>query len=1549
MKLSISNVKKVGGDTPAKFDIVWFQDKTGMDEVAKQVDKEVSESQLSTAIKWTDAKAGKVEKYIMRIRDNEKPTVSDCYWEDSIFVRYYEVPEVPAIEIPAFCKGIVDDEVKDYLSNDLKKLLKGLSAEITDPNGKEIAVADLATELEAIPAGEHTFKITVTDEETGCVSEEGEFTVEVKAIPDAPTTTDEDYVVKAGETQSLEKLATAAEGATLHWYKEKGDVYGKPTTTISIPLDEEKTYTYWVSQNIDGCESDTASLTATVNDAQPPKTENTKICVKSETNPNPSVDLTKLVTAGDPADPTAQFTLNWYTKADAAKGTGSATAPEVDYTKTGLQTFYVSQTNESTKAESNKAAIKVEIYKAKQLSPLKTDTYCDDEQNPNSLTQYVEEGADYEKANEIVWYLDGVKCDKGATPKLGNKKDATYEYKAVQEYYITNADGDVVETCYSDTTSYTVKSFYTAPAEDAQLAYIAAEVGSDGMTFPALDTKEQWEEDNDYTYYYSLAGEENYTTTVPQPKYDVSKLNGGSHQISYDVKRVRKDAEKACESELSSITVTISDAMPPSVKDYHYCEGSDLENLTATVNEMAGHTYTLYWYTSKPANTTAEPDHKGDEYTLSGKAQTKDGKITSTSYWVAQHDNETEATSVAMELHVVVYPKPTLKITDPAATCGSDDKFVDITKTWEADNTDEKVTASYSTDVPERVEESGTYQITGTYDIPAKAHAGGNQVTVVDDQCQGEPFDVNVEVNYLTQPTIGSQPNVCPGKEISLKAEATSTDPGDGEITYEWGGYSSDKGATTTKTASMTTGTTHIFTVTAKAGVCESRSEEYAVEVGNGKLAGTVEFTEEGNEEFPASIDESKYDGDVSHRTYYSCGGEITVKSNMTKSEGEFEWYEGSKKIAEGDLLDIAATDKYGEKTYTLKYINDCETSIDFRIITVPLSVSAVSQETKVICEGEVFETKAKVTCQENPDIQWYRVDEDGNRTPVGNRHQAGTANAESYGIERAVKLDDGTYSCEVVNRGCKASATADKLIVHPNVEAVFTLGGEPVVVQRHDDKTLPINITKPADGRLSDIAWYRDGEEVQRGYDAEFTETDVTADHEYRIELNDPDYCGTVLNGTIWVDALVQLSAEAKDTICEGQEEKLYIDTTGTGLFRSNFPYELKVVEEVNGITTELKKLFPTGDGRLYTQISPKTPATYTITATYGSQHEQRVEKVHVIPAITFDLPATETLCEGEEVTLAVQNVSPKGTTISWERDNTIVSSSADSLEITVAPTYDKERGENHQFRYTYKVWAKNSVCKSETAKKSVYVLVDEPITGEMEGEAVICDGFGTYVDARNYGAATYRWTSSDGEELGTSSRIEQKPNHSVSYRVEMTRGTCTAKADYLVEVKSLPSIISIDSVGYHDRDVVLEAGAGEPPYELWIDKSKTTTSDLHFENIAFGNHTMHVKDVNGCETSMNFTLEAPAIVIDEYFTPNGDGVNDTWKVPGLAEVYPGAIVSIYDRYGKLLAQFLGAEADGWDGTYNGNPMPSTDYWYQIDIEEINRQFVGHFTLIRR
>ncbi|MBR3520173.1 MAG: T9SS type B sorting domain-containing protein, partial [Paludibacteraceae bacterium] len=153
-----------------------------------------------------------------------------------------------------------------------------------------------------------------------------------------------------------------------------------------------------------------------------------------------------------------------------------------------------------------------------------------------------------------------------------------------------------------------------------------------------------------------------------------------------------------------------------------------------------------------------------------------------------------------------------------------------------------------------------------------------------------------------------------------------------------------------------------------------------------------------------------------------------------------------------------------------------------------------------------------------------------------------------------------------------------------------------------------------------------------------------------------------------------------------------------------------------------------------------------------------------------------------------------------------------------------------------------------------------------------------------------------------------------------------------------------------YHSREVTLEAGAGAAPYTIWYDNIPATIdNNTHFDNIPFGVHTMHVKDFYGCETSRIFQLDPPELVIKEFTTPNGDGVNDTWEIPGLAEVYPSAVVTIFDRYGKIVAQFFGADSGGWDGTYNGRPLPSTDYWYQIDIEEINRQYVGHFTLIRR
>ena len=81
-------------------------------------------------------------------------------------------------------------------------------------------------------------------------------------------------------------------------------------------------------------------------------------------------------------------------------------------------------------------------------------------------------------------------------------------------------------------------------------------------------------------------------------------------------------------------------------------------------------------------------------------------------------------------------------------------------------------------------------------------------------------------------------------------------------------------------------------------------------------------------------------------------------------------------------------------------------------------------------------------------------------------------------------------------------------------------------------------------------------------------------------------------------------------------------------------------------------------------------------------------------------------------------------------------------------------------------------------------------------------------------------------------------------------------------------------------------------------------------------------------------------------FFTPNGDGVNDTWEIKNIG-YYPNAEIEIYDRFSKKLLTYKGYEK-GWNGIYLNHLMPATDYWYIIKIEELGKPRVGHFTLKR-
>lgn len=87
-------------------------------------------------------------------------------------------------------------------------------------------------------------------------------------------------------------------------------------------------------------------------------------------------------------------------------------------------------------------------------------------------------------------------------------------------------------------------------------------------------------------------------------------------------------------------------------------------------------------------------------------------------------------------------------------------------------------------------------------------------------------------------------------------------------------------------------------------------------------------------------------------------------------------------------------------------------------------------------------------------------------------------------------------------------------------------------------------------------------------------------------------------------------------------------------------------------------------------------------------------------------------------------------------------------------------------------------------------------------------------------------------------------------------------------------------------------------------------------------------------------------AITVANIFTPNGDGVNDTWSIPNLS-YYPDCLVSVFNRYGNRIMQSTGY-AKPWDGTYGGKPLPPGVYYYIINIKDGNQKLSGNVTILR-
>ena len=197
---------------------------------------------------------------------------------------------------------------------------------------------------------------------------------------------------------------------------------------------------------------------------------------------------------------------------------------------------------------------------------------------------------------------------------------------------------------------------------------------------------------------------------------------------------------------------------------------------------------------------------------------------------------------------------------------------------------------------------------------------------------------------------------------------------------------------------------------------------------------------------------------------------------------------------------------------------------------------------------------------------------------------------------------------------------------------------------------------------------------------------------------------------------------------------------------------------------------------------------------------------------------------------------------------------------------------------------------------------------------------------------------------EIGASITVLQEGTYMVIV-TEILTG-CMSSATTTVVTSSPPLNYSVEVTDAFASEHTITATAnGIGDYEFQLDGNPFQGSGV-FLDVAPGNHLVTIKDVNGCG-SVTITV----IVIDypQFMTPNQDGYHDTWNIIGISDGDPTAKIYIFDRHGKLLKQ-LSTFSEGWDGSYNGNPMPSNDYWFRVEYTENNtkKEFSGHFTLKR-
>jgi gliding motility-associated-like protein len=329
--------------------------------------------------------------------------------------------------------------------------------------------------------------------------------------------------------------------------------------------------------------------------------------------------------------------------------------------------------------------------------------------------------------------------------------------------------------------------------------------------------------------------------------------------------------------------------------------------------------------------------------------------------------------------------------------------------------------------------------------------------------------------------------------------------------------------------------------------------------------------------------------------------------------------------------------------------------------------------------------------------------------------------------------------------------------------------------------------------------------------------------------------------------------------------------------------------------------------------------------------------------------------------VTQQIKNTLPapaSNYTVSYYKNQadflTETDASGNSLAITNTSDYRNIHYPNNQ-----KIWARvENSLSNDCFGFTTFNLIVNPfpnidLNADGQENQIVCNnlpelmvkleaGINDGTPINNY---MYKWYL-NGDAIQDATAYWIEVNKEGIYSVEVkNRNDCYRTRIIKVSASDIADIkeIKIKDLSENNSVAIDVNGPGHYVYSISDSNGPYQDSNV-FQNVAVGFHNVYIKDLNGC----GITEKAIAVLgAPKFFTPNGDGHNETWNIKGVsADFYSKSIIHIFDRYGKPIIQ-ISPLGSGWDGTFQGSQMPADDYWYAAKFED-GREAKGHFSLKR-